>query len=139
MRAVRVNSPLLIVTNPRGADVMKRIDRALSQADLAGARRAFDELKTLMKPTGARRAMRRNPSTGAETFSANVLGVLYVHDEDGNPYAHGFGDADLKLVTKGDEITIRGLKSRTSVCMDAEPDGSITLRGARGQSLWGDF
>lgn len=72
-------------------------------------------------------------------MSGNVLAVLYVHDDDGEQYAHGFGDAVLDLHTQRDgTVTIGGLSDATDVEMIAQDDGSVVLRGTHGQQLWSD-
>lgn len=86
-----------------------------------------------------RRRVRRNPSAG-EKFSSNVLAVLYVHDADGENYAHGFANAELDLQTLRDgTVKIGGLPMETEVEMIAQDDGSVLLRGKHGQRLWDTF
>lgn len=72
-------------------------------------------------------------------MSGNVLAVLYVHDDDGEQYAHGFGNAELELNTRRDgTVTIGGLSDGTDVEMIAQDDGTVLLRGVHGQRLWDD-
>lgn len=62
-------------------------------------------------------------------LSKDVLAILYRHAEDGKEYCHGFGDADIRLSSRGDAVTIQGLKRRTGVGMYAGKDGeTVTLR-----------
>lgn len=72
-------------------------------------------------------------------MSRNVLAVLYIHEDDGEQYAHGFGDAQLDLDTqRNGTVTIGGLLERTDVEMIAQDDGTVLLRGTHGQRLWDD-
>ena len=97
------------------------------------------------------RGVHRNPSPllvfanpkgkrGAQKFSSNVLAVLYVHDDDGENYAHGFANAELDLETLHDgTVKLGGLPTDTGVEMIAQSDGSVLLRGKHGQRLWDTF
>jgi hypothetical protein len=60
-----------------------------------------------------------------------VQAVLYLRDDDGEPYVHGFGDADLDLRTntRTGAVTIGNMKVRTGVEAVLLDDGSILLRG----------
>jgi hypothetical protein len=64
-------------------------------------------------------------------ISHNVQAVLYLRDDDGEPYVHGFGDADLHLRTntRTGAVTIGNMKVRTGVEAVLLDDGSILLRG----------
>lgn len=76
----------------------------------------------------------------SQRMSSNVLAVLYVHDDDGEHYAHGFANAELDLDTARDgTVQIRGLPDTTDVEMLALDDGSVLIRGKHGQRLWDDF
>lgn len=86
-----------------------------------------------------------NPGRGkrrvsGKKFSGNVLAVIYVHDEDGERYIHGFDDARLDLKTMRDgTVQISGLADESDVAMVALDDGSVLLRGEHGQRLWDRF
>jgi hypothetical protein len=78
-----------------------------------------------------------------ELLSRDVQAVLYIHDLDRVPYAHGFGDANLTLdtlgrgdsytveghrkVAKGGEVVIGGLKDQTGIAMMGVKGGEIVL------------
>jgi hypothetical protein len=63
-----------------------------------------------------------------ELLSRNVQAVLYLHDQDHLPYAHGFGDADITLKTHRDgAVTIGGLQDHTGVAMMGLKGGEILL------------
>lgn len=72
---------------------------------------------------------RRNAS--GRIISHNVQAVLYLRDDDGEPYVHGFGDAELDLHTntRTGAVTIGNMKERTGVEAVLLDDGSILLRG----------
>ena len=76
---------------------------------------------------------------GGGKMSDHVQAIVYVHEEDGEFYVHGFGDAHLDLSVKQGTLCIEGLKDRTHVQMFAEPDGSVSIVGRDGQRLWEDF
>lgn len=74
--------------------------------------------------------MAKGERRGERIISHNVQAVLYLRDDDGEPYVHGFGDADLELHTHRDgAVTIGRLKDRTGVELVLKPDGSVLLRG----------
>jgi hypothetical protein len=95
---------------------------------------------------GTDRPMRRNPPLaifgnpkGGKLMSRNVLAIAYIHEEDGEPYVHGFGDAPIKLKTGRDgTVTIKGLVDKTDVGMSAQADGSVRVFGLNGQEVWSD-
>jgi hypothetical protein len=62
-------------------------------------------------------------------LSRNVQAVLYIHDLDGEPYCHGFGDADITLHTHRDgTVEIGGMKVKTGVHMIGLGNGDILLQ-----------
>lgn len=75
---------------------------------------------------------------GRRLMGTDVLAVVYRHKEDGKLYCHGFGDADIKLTTRGDALTITALKEWTGVRMFAEPDGSVSISKPNGR-VWEDM
>lgn len=88
------------------------------------------------------RGVHVNPRSRGERggkMSDHVQAIVYVHEEDGEFYVHGFGDAKLDLSVKRGTLCIEGLKDRTHVQMFAEPDGSVSIVGRDGQRLWEDF
>lgn len=107
---------------------------------LAQVQRGIHTNPALVVFGNPRKGVRKNPATTGEKFSGNVLAVIYVHDEDGDNYVHGFADARLDLKTLDDgTVQIAGLPDETDVEMLANPDGSVTLRGGHGQRLWKHF
>jgi hypothetical protein len=76
---------------------------------------------------------------GGRKMSDHVQAIVYTHEEDGQFYVHGFGDADLKLSVRGGALRIEGLEDRTNVQMFAQNDGSVKVVGKDGQNLWEDF
>lgn len=79
-----------------------------------------------------------NPPAGGKLFGSDVQAVLYRHAEDGKYYCHGFGDADVDLISSGGSVTINGLLPRTGVRMSAVKDGTIVIH-KRGVDLWKEF
>lgn len=81
------------------------------------------------------RGVHVNPR-GGECMSKHVQAIAYVHQQDGDAYVHGFGDAELnaKQLNKG-ILDLSDLKDLTDVCMYANKDGSLTLRHAQGKDL----
>lgn len=68
--------------------------------------------------------------------SAHVQAIAYIHKRDGKPYIHGFGNAELNEQHLQDGwLDLSELKTKTDVAMTLNPDGTITIRGTRGQSL----
>lgn len=83
-----------------------------------------------------------NPGKGmrGEIMSSSVLAIMYVHEDDDEPYVHGFANAELTLKTAPNgTVTITGLADRTDVEMLALDDGSVLIRGTHGQRLWDEF
>lgn len=80
----------------------------------------------------------RNPGKAKRTkIGEHVQAIVYIHATDGQPYVHGFGNADIDLESRGKgNVTIRGLHDDTQVCMYGESDGTVTIEGERGQKLW---
>lgn len=71
-----------------------------------------------------------NPKRQGAVISHNVQGVLYLRDDDGIPYVHGFGDAPITLrSSKSGSVTIGKMKNETGVEAVLLTDGSILLRG----------
>lgn len=66
-----------------------------------------------------------------EVLSHNVQAVLYVRDDDGEEYAHGYGlddDNDLQLKTHRDgSVTIGGLKRETGFALVGLPSGEVVI------------
>lgn len=79
-----------------------------------------------------------NPGPRGRLMGTDVLAVVYRHKEDGKLYCHGFGDAEIKLTTRGDALTITALKEWTGVRMFALPDGSISISKPNGR-IWEDM
>lgn len=86
-----------------------------------------------------RRRTHANPKriTKPTQMSRNVQAIAYVHTKDGQPYVHGFGDADLsEAKLKRGVLDLTELKMHTDVEMIYDPtDETILIRGLRGQSL----
>lgn len=95
--------------------------------------------------SGAPRSKKRNPVLAlfgnpsktkhaidcGEVLSHNVQAVLYVRDDDGEEYAHGYGledDHDLELHTHRDgAVTIGGLKRETGFALVGLPGGEVVI------------
>lgn len=101
--------------------------------------RFVSDVKELAAQMGAqlKRGVHVNGRRPLGTKTSNhVMAIVYVHRDDGKFYCHGFGDADIKLRSKGDALTIEGLKERTNVQMYAEPDGSVRIKHKDGEPIW---
>jgi hypothetical protein len=113
------------------------LDPVFSGPNQAGECFTISGRKVPCPPKGNRRrnpalVVVGNPSRGKGIIiSHNVQAVLYLRDDDGEPYVHGFGDADLDLKTdtRTGAVTIGNMKSRTGVEAVLLDDGSILLRG----------
>lgn len=69
-------------------------------------------------------------------LSRHVHAVLYCRLKDRRDYVHGFGNADITISERGGKLTLGGLKASTDVEMIGLDDGSILIRGTRGQPVW---
>jgi hypothetical protein len=133
-----------VIGNPRNPqreawEAVLEIAEAIRTDNRAAARTleriANEQLKALDAVRVNGRMTRRG---GAVQTSEHVMAIVYVHKDDGNFYCHGFGDADIDLKSRGDALTITGLKSRTHVGMFAEADGSVRIAHKDGEPLWED-
>lgn len=87
---------------------------------------------------------RRNPGpqgdaklTRRTLMSRHVQAIAYIHVRDGQPYVHGFDDADIseRNLKKG-WLDLKELHDETNVEMHYDPrTETITIRGTNGQSL----
>jgi hypothetical protein len=70
-----------------------------------------------------------------EVLSHNVQAVLYLRDDDGEPYAHAYGlkrDDDLKLKTGANgDVTLGGLADETGMALVGLPNGEVVICDAR--------
>lgn len=129
---------------PNGASKWKRfasLDRAQAFAGRIFKRSGI--VVAIEQDRGKVGKVKRNPAlltygNPGREMGTDVLAVLYRHKEDGAFYCHGFGDADIKLASRGDSVTIRGLKSRTGVKLMCQSDGSLRLV-KKGSHLWEDM
>jgi hypothetical protein len=83
-----------------------------------------------------RRGVHTNPRVREPLISEHVQAIAYVHKKDGECYVHGFGDAKLndRELDRG-VLRLGDLKSKTGVRLSGHADGTLSLAGARGQSL----
>lgn len=80
------------------------------------------------------RGVRRD---GSMVLSHHVHAILYRRLKDDADYVHGFGDADVQITEHRDgSITLGKLHLWTDVEMIGQADGTILIRGRRGQPLW---
>ena len=79
---------------------------------------------------------RKNPlGVTGEKFSNHVQAIVYEHLTEG-PRVHGFGNADPELTTRGNSLTLTGLREKTRAEMFALSDGSVLIRNVDGKPLW---
>lgn len=134
-----------IIGNPRNPqkeawESVLEIAVALRADNRAAARTLEQIAREQLKALNAVRVngrLRRN--SGSVQTSDHVMAIVYVHKDDGQLYCHGFGDADIDLKSRGDALTITGLKERTHVEMFAEQDGSVRIAHKDGEPLWEDI
>ena len=144
----RANPALVIFGNPPRSEMdawagvetsARHLLLALGAGNLGEVRRGINALRELSQNMRAqlRRGIHANPGGRRTKIGDHVQAVLYVHTVDGEPYVHGFGNADLKISNVRDgDVKLKGLHDTTGVCMYGEPDGSVTLEGDHGQPLW---
>ena len=145
-KPVRRNPLLVTVTNPpiyseRGAvgaikDLSASLGPALARADLTDAKAYQRQITEWAARLLAQldRGIHANPPRGRK-FSNHVQAIVYEHITEG-PRAHGFGNADPDLRSRGNALTMTGLHERTGAAMYALPDGSILIRNTNGKPLW---
>lgn len=143
--------PLVIFGNPDAVtsetaawvNVARQVESVLHTAQLNLDQHEKARLKAVVQLAAKMRSQVRagiheNPGRRKRTkIGEHVQAIVYIHAKDGNPYVHGFGNAEiaLKSIRPGD-VRIQGLHDDTDVCMYGEPDGTVTIEGADGQSLW---
>jgi hypothetical protein len=145
--AHRKNPHLVMVMNPRAKKWVDPFD-GTPVSQLPSEYKAWVEVLQIVTKGGnanriadiARQMIRQvsrgvHTNPGGEKFSNHVQAIVYEHVTEG-PRAHGFGNADPDLRTHGRTLSMTGLKEKTDVAMYAMPDGSIHIRGGRGQRLW---
>lgn len=166
VKGVRENYPLVSVINGRKGRTQKnagalsessawssvrRIALALQKAAVSPHGEAYlrevltVNAATLTQLAGAMagqvtRGIHTNPARG-ECMSKHVMLIAYIHEHNGRPYAHGFGDADIELREgKGGALTITGMKERTGVHVYAAPGSPVAvLEHAAGKPLVEEF
>jgi len=74
----------------------------------------------------------------SDTIARNVSAIIYMHDEDGRLYVHGFGREPV-MRQRGAELTLSELSRDSNVRAVALRDGSVRLVHADGLTLWGDY
>lgn len=79
-----------------------------------------------------------NPPKGS-TFGKHVLAIVYEHQDDGELYAHGFGEKEVDVRQRGEELVLTGIGKRTNVLAQALPDGAVLLKHKDGKPVWKDF
>ena len=105
--------------------------------DIARAKQRLTALRDQV-----RAGVHTNPGrqqAGGMKMSGHVQAIIYTHEDDNQFYCHGFGDAEIRLTTRGQSLHIDGLKDRTNVEMLAMSNGSICIIGRSGQRLWEDI
>jgi hypothetical protein len=91
----------------------------------------------LANPRGIRRGARDGDSV---LLSNDVQAIVYRHAQDDQFYAHGFGDAPLKLQSRDGALTLRGLRDRTGVELRGLKGGrELRVSAAGGQPVWAMF
>lgn len=80
-----------------------------------------------------------NPKRKNDVMSRHVLAIVYVHNDDGKLYVHGFGGRDPKIIDRPDGVTLKGIARRSDVLALAEDDGSVHLAHADGLPIWGEY
>lgn len=76
---------------------------------------------------------------GAKTFGKHVLAIVYEHNDDGQLYAHGFGDQEVDVRQRGDQLILTNVPKRTYVRAQALPNGTVVLKREDGKPVWGEY
>jgi hypothetical protein len=90
-------------------------------------------LVTYFNPPKLRTAERQG-----NVIARHVSAIVYMHDEDGRLYVHGFGSEPV-MRQRGAELTLSELSRDSNVRAIALRDGSVQLVHADGLTLWGDY
>lgn len=90
-------------------------------------------LVTFFNPPRLRAAER-----GSDVIARHVSAIIYMHDEDGRMYVHGFGHEPV-MRQSGNSLTLSGLSRDSNVRAIALRDGSVRLVHAEGLHIWGDY
>lgn len=80
----------------------------------------------------------RTVAKGDDVIARHVAAIIYMHDEDGRMYVHGFGREPV-MRQRGAELTLSELSRDSNVRALALRDGSVKLVHADGLTLWGDY
>lgn len=78
------------------------------------------------------------PFRTSDIIARHVSAIIYMHDEDGRMYVHGFGHEPV-MRHRGAELVLSELSRESDVRAIALPDGSVRLVHADGLTLWGDY
>lgn len=73
-----------------------------------------------------------------DVIARHVSAIIYMHDEDGRMYCHGFGREPV-MRQRGRDLTLSELSRDSNVKAIANPDGSVLLVHADGLTLWGEY
>ena len=127
---------------------LREVQKGQSAYASSNIRNALGSVNTLQKQLG-RGVHKNNPgllavygNPGVVCLSrGEVQCIVYGHARrDVGPRAHGFGDAPIRLATRGNTLSISNLADRTGVSMfGSEDKKQIIVRGDRGQKLWDYF
>lgn len=120
----------LVVGGPQVTQILDDLNHDLERAESL-LKRLSEQVARGVHVNGRKRK--------AIQTSEDVLAIVYRHRDNDEFYVHGFGDAELDLSSRGDELRIRGLKDRTGIQMFAEPDGTVTIAHPQGHSIWEDM
>jgi hypothetical protein len=125
--------------------ISHRLERAADKPaevrKLALQLRALSAEAQRVRPNAARKnplVSWLNPPKGS-TFGKHVLAIVYEHQEDGELYAHGFGDKEVDVRQRGEDLILTGIPHRTNVLAQALPDGSVLLKHKDGKRIWQEF
>lgn len=75
---------------------------------------------------------------GSDIIARHVSAIIYVHQEDGGLYVHGFGHEPVMRQQSG-VLTLSELSHDSNVRAIAQRDGSVRLVHADGLTLWGEY